>query len=292
MLTSVGLAAAVPFAPIQSQSPVDRSAARFSVVVSGHGRPMLLIPGVADGGRVWDGTVAAFKNDYECHVFTLAGFAGQPPVGDGAYLPAMRDAIVAYVREHHLAKPVIVGHSLGGFLALSIAASAPDLPGAVINVDGLPFRGAMSDPKATAESALPIAEKMRNTMHDADAAAFTQMQDAQLRTMVRDTTRLPLLREMARTSDRATVAEATYELYITDLRPGLARVKAPVLNLHSWAGYASYGMTHDIAGSMFGAQYTTLATGTTHYNDTSYHFIQFDAPEWLYGEMRAFLNRP
>jgi len=251
---------------------------------------MLLIPGLADGGAVWDGTVTEFKSEYECHVFTLAGFAGQPPIADSAYLARIQEAIVAYIRDRHLVKPIIVGHSLGGFLALSIAASEPDLPGAIINVDGLPFRGAMTDPKATVETALPLAGQMRKMMRDADAATFAEKQDAQLRTMVRDTTKLPLLRAMGRSSDRATVSEAMYELSTTDLRPILSRIKAPVLNLHSWAAYTIYGMTHERAAAMFGAQYASLATGTMHINDTAYHFIQFDAPTWLYSEMHAFLN--
>ena len=249
-----------------------------------------LTPSVVPRTKISSSAVGEFRNDYECHVFTLAGFAGQPPVRDSAYLATMQQAIVTYVREHHLVKPVIVGHSLGGFLALSIAASEPDLPGAIVNVDGLPFRGAMSDPTATVETSLPVAEKLRTMMRDADAATFAQGQEAQLRTMVRDTTYLPLLRAMGRVSDRATMGEATYELFTTDLRQRLARVKAPVLNLHTWAQYAAYGMTHENAVSMFGAQYTALGTGTMHINDTSYHFIQFDAPDWLYAEMRAFLN--
>ena len=52
----------------------------FAVTVTGSGRPMVLIPGLACGGSVWDATVAHYKASYECHVVTLAGFAGQPAI--------------------------------------------------------------------------------------------------------------------------------------------------------------------------------------------------------------------
>ena len=50
----------------------------FAVKVTGTGQPMILIPGLACSGEVWDSTVAHFKDRCECHVLTLAGFAGQP----------------------------------------------------------------------------------------------------------------------------------------------------------------------------------------------------------------------
>ena len=38
---------------------------------------MILIPGLTCGGDVWKSTVEHFKDRYECHVLTLAGFAGE-----------------------------------------------------------------------------------------------------------------------------------------------------------------------------------------------------------------------
>lgn len=37
-----------------------------------------MIPGLSSSGKVWDATVENWKSRFECHVFTLAGFAGQP----------------------------------------------------------------------------------------------------------------------------------------------------------------------------------------------------------------------
>ena len=53
----------------------------FRVHVSGTGRPVLLIPGLASSGGTWTTTVAHLNDRCTCHVLTLAGFAGTPPVG-------------------------------------------------------------------------------------------------------------------------------------------------------------------------------------------------------------------
>lgn len=117
---------------------------------------MILIPGLLSSGDVWSGTVAHFKDRYECHVLTLAGFAGQPAVPP-PFLQTVRDDVLRYIQEKKLDHPVIVGHSLGGFLAFWIAATAPDAVGPLVAVDGVPFLPALMDPSATLATAATAA---------------------------------------------------------------------------------------------------------------------------------------
>lgn len=279
-------------AGLHAQLAADAGTAAFAVEVAGRNRlgTMLLIPGLTNDGSVWKSTVEAFGADYEMHVLSLAGFAGRPPVSrDSAWLQFVRDEIVEYVRVRRLDRPVLVGHSLGGFLSLWIAATAPELPSAVINVDGLPFLAAAGNPNATVDSVRQQAEQMRQMMTAANSQ-FSQMQEQQIRMMVRDSTALPLVLQMARDSDMGTVSTAMYELFTTDLRPELGRIRAPVLNLHAWVAYKTFGATRASIEQMLAVQYATLANGTTRIHDESYHFIMYDEPEWLIGEMRSFLQ--
>ncbi len=287
--TAQSQSAATPAASTTAPEP-----APFAVKVVGKGPPMLFIPGLTSGGAVWDDIVTAFADRYQCHVFTLAGFAGQAPVSaDSTWLTRMRDAIVDYARAERLERPIVVGHSLGGFLALDIAVREPALPRAVVNVDGLPFLPGTISPDATLESVKPMVAQMRRAMtgsNAAQAAQAEQMQEMQLRSMVRDTSKLPMIRSMGRASDRATVAEAMSALYAVDLRPDLSRITAPVLNLHAWVAYRSYGQTRPRMEQLLANQYAALRTGTTRISDSAYHFIMLDEPAWLISEMQAFVS--
>lgn len=75
------------------------------------------------------------------------------------------------------------------------------MPSAIVNVDGLPFLGAMMSNTATAESVRPMAQQMRKQFSGGGNPAAAQMQETQRRSMIRDTTKLSVAREMGRTSD-------------------------------------------------------------------------------------------
>lgn len=283
------IAAAV--AMLVASTAAAQEARPFAVDTVGRGSPMILIPGLASAGSVWHETVNEFARDHEVHVLTLAGFAGQPPLGvDSGWVFAMRDAVTAYARG--LAEPpVLVGHSLGGVIAMSLALEHPELVRAVVNVDGLPFVGATVAPTATVESVRLQALQMRRMMLDPQGREqFARMQDAQIGMMVRDSSAHDAVRTMMRDSDPTTVATVSFELWTIDLRPELARLRVPMLATHAWAGYASFGMTRERADTMFGAQYASNAAVRLRINDRAHHFIMLDEPAWLHAEMRDFLG--
>jgi pimeloyl-ACP methyl ester carboxylesterase len=272
-------------------APSLHAQAPFRVEVAGSGPPMLLIPGLTSNGEVWRATVEEFSRDHEVHVFSLAGFAGVPPIAtDSGWLLRQREAIVAYVRDRRLEKPVIVGHSLGGFLALWIAADHPELPGAVVNVDGMPFFGILMNPNATRETMRPMAAQMHRMMMGPGAREnYLRMQDSQLRMMARDTASHAMLARHGRDSDMGTMAIAMHDMYVEDLRADLARVRVPVLNVHAWAAYAAMGQSREGIERIAANQYAALASQRLRIHDTAYHFIMLDEPAWLHREMRDFL---
>jgi pimeloyl-ACP methyl ester carboxylesterase len=99
---------------------------------------MILIPGLQCSGAVWNEAVVFYSDKYQVHVLTIAGFAGEPAI-PGLPLSTVRDDLIRYIRENKLNHPVIVGHSLGGFLALWIAATGRDMIDRIVSVDGVPF---------------------------------------------------------------------------------------------------------------------------------------------------------
>src|SRR4026209_2037431 len=98
------IALAIYFACISA----SQGASTFRVQVIGKGEPMILIPGLSSSGDVWKTTVIHYQEHYQCHVLTLAGFAGVPPLTDDAFLDHVKNDIISYIKENHLEKPVIV----------------------------------------------------------------------------------------------------------------------------------------------------------------------------------------
>src|SRR5579864_5318242 len=115
--------------------PADYS---FSVEKSGHGPAMILIPGLYCSGDVWKETVAHYKDHYTCYSLTLPGFAGQAPIHADTLLTAITRDIARFIVQNHLQKPLVVGHSLGGWVALDLAVENPGLLGGVICVSSAP----------------------------------------------------------------------------------------------------------------------------------------------------------
>ena len=262
----------------------------FEVKVTGHGAPMILIPGLASSGETWDSTVAHYKDHYECHVFTMAGFAGVPRI-PAPLLDHYRDAVAAYIREKGLNKPVIVGHSLGGFVALAIGEKYPDLPGKLIIVDADPFLAGIMDPTATPEKAKETGEQMRGYMSRQSQSDYERYVKSGMstRAMVTKDSDLDKLIAWSLASDRTAVTDAFAEMMAADLRPDLDKIHCPTLVMVTWIGYKEY-TDHAKTDANVRAQYATLKGVDIEITDTSRHFIMWDDPDWMFAKMDKFLQ--
>ncbi|WP_205501556.1 alpha/beta fold hydrolase [Rufibacter psychrotolerans] len=262
----------------------------FKVVKTGKGPAMILIPGLNSGGEVWDGTVAHYQKNYTCYVLTLPGFAGQPAIKTDHFLNSMRDEVLAFVQENKLKKPVLVGHSLGGYLALALGIKAPDTFGKIVVVDGLPFVGAAQNPTATVESIKPMTDQFRKVMATPNPEMQKQ-QEANMGSMATDSVHIKQIIAWGRASHYPTTGQAMYEMYTSDLRKDIAAIKSPVLVLGAWYGYKNYGVTKDITTHMFKAQFANLPTADIRIADTAKHFIMYDEPAWMFAQLDAFLKK-
>lgn len=128
----------------------------FVAEVVGAGRPVIFLSGFACSGQVWHGTVEHLAGRAESHVVTLAGVAGVPPVARPS-LAGVHAELKRYVVENALVSPVVVGHSLGGMLALWLAETESGV-GGVIDVEGLPYIGGPAEPTAALLNSMTTSE--------------------------------------------------------------------------------------------------------------------------------------
>ncbi len=154
-----------------------------------HGPAVILIPGLQGGSWVWKDTIAHLQSDHVVYAVTLAGFDGVPaPAPRGNLFDQADASLLQLIKEQHIDKPVLIGHSLGGTLALRFAGEHAGLISGVVAVDGLPIFPGME--RVTAAQRQTMAAQMQQQMSAAsqqqfEAQALTYMQkigviDAQL----------------------------------------------------------------------------------------------------------------
>ena len=205
-------------------TPAFAAPTAFTVDVTGKGRPVILIPGLGCPGLVWKETAAHLEKTHEVHVLHLAGFAGNKPIGR-AIPGAVKDDVVQYIKEKQLDKPVVIGHSMGGFVAIWIAEAAPDLVGPVVVVDAGPTMGG-GDPDM-----LPYATQKRDQYKAMNGREFEIAIRGKFSGMFTDPKKAEheaIIATVAKSNPRA-FADALFELSTVDLRPLLWKIKAPTL---------------------------------------------------------------
>jgi pimeloyl-ACP methyl ester carboxylesterase len=263
----------------------------FTFEKSGKGRPMILIPGLYCSGKVWDETVDHFKDRYQCYEITLPGFAGQPPIQSDSMLKSFAFQLAKFIRQRNMIKPVIVGHSLGGFIALLIGELYPELPGDLIIVSSAPFLPALAmSPDITVDSTSKIGIQIKNGMKNMTAGQIRQSQKFTLPSMIRDSAKIAEVTDMAVKSDPATQGEVMYELFSTDLRTEIKKIHCPILVLGDWVSYKKYGATRDNVLKNYKDQFSFASRVTIAINDSSNHFIMFDEPKWFDQQIESFLH--
>jgi pimeloyl-ACP methyl ester carboxylesterase len=263
---------------------------RISVEVKGSGPDVILIPGLSSSPRVWDSTVAALPG-YRYHLVHVAGFAGKAPGANasGEVVAPVAEEIARYIREAKLKRPAIIGHSLGGTLAMMVASKHPQLASKVMVLDMVPFMAALfGGPGATPETVRPIAEQMRTGIANGTGEARKAMAAQTIAGMVRTESLRPAAIAHSLDSDAKVSAQAMYELILLDQRPALKSITVPMQVL--WVRAPSAPITDEQMAQFYKLSYANVPQAKLTQVPNSYHFIMWDAPEAFQREVTAFLS--
>ena len=288
-LTLAGCSKA-PAPPADQPSARPFASDRISVVTRGTGPDIVLVPGLDSHRDVWDGVADSLEGRYRLHLVQVNGFAGLAPGAnaDGPVSAPAAEEIARYITETGLTRPAVVGHSMGGTIAMMLAARHPELVGRLMVVDMPPALGVMfTPPGSTAEAVRQMADSMRAGILAAapGAGMFEQM----VPTMTRVDSMKPMLLAGARGSHRATTANAFHELIVTDLRPELPRITAPMTVLYVLPPNSPIPLAQ--YESAMRAAYAGAPSAQIVKIEDSYHFIQFDQPGRLIAELDALMRR-
>ena len=263
---------------------------RIAVTVTGSGPDAVLIPGLASSGHVWDATVAHIGGHHRVHVVQVAGFAGTPAGSNasGPVFDPVVEAVHAYIAANHLQGAAVIGHSLGGTMAMRLAIAHPGDAGKIMIVDSLPYIGMMFGPQMTVPMVQPQATMIRDKTVSGTQEAYAAAEPSQMAPLIKShNAEADAAIAAASASDHRVVGQALYDDLVTDLRPDLAKITVPVTMLYPWD--ESSGAPQQVFDTLYTGAYASLPNRKVERVDGSYHFIMIDQPAVFLQKVDAFL---
>lgn len=253
----------------------------ISIEIIGEGKPIFYLPGFTVPGSIWKETVAKVVLDRKSYLFSYAGFNGNKPIKMPWY-SRIRDSIIEYIETNNLDEIIIVGHSMGGNLAIDIASKLPNKISKIIVVDALPCIREVVMPNVPAES-LFYESPYNKQMLEMNEQQFENMASMMASNMTLNEKRIDSLTKWIVEADRKTWVYGYTDLLKLDLRNVLSKIECETLILG--APFPNL----EIAKENYESQYSNLAKKTIIIAPNSKHFIMFDQPKWFYETVNGFL---
>lgn len=282
VITAVIAAVATP-----AQAPF--ASERVTITIQGSGPDVILVPGLSSNPRIYAKLIAALPG-YRYHLVQVRGFSGTTPGANvsGDVSAEVAEELARYIHEQKLAKPVLIGHSMGGTIGMMLASRHPDALGKLMVVDMLPFTGAFFGARSGAEARAIVDKMQQQWSGNPEAAAATMTQI--ISGMVNNEAERPAVLNDARTSDQKLVARTYADIQATDLRDEVKAVKVPVAVLYAKPAQAAAVPDAQFDG-LYKTQYANLRGVTFTRIPNAAHFIMLDNPERFAAETKAFLAR-
>ncbi|HEY6236526.1 MAG TPA: alpha/beta hydrolase [Candidatus Elarobacter sp.] len=260
----------------------------------GSGDPIVLVPGLASGAWTWNGVIPHLAAKHSVYAVTLAGFAGRPAAGEPSFAAFEKD-LTALFDQRHLVKPVLVGHSLGGTLAIDYAETHPDRVRAVVAADGLPVFPGMQ--QLTAQQREAAGAQMAAGVKSQTPEQLLAFEKSYMATVgVSDPALADQIATLSSQSAPPAVAAWLQADLAADLRPNLAKITVPVLEIAPYSpseGNPSAPMHYTEAEK--GNYYRALLAGVAKLDVVtiapSRHFVMLDQPERFNAALDGFLAR-
>lgn len=222
-----------------SNRAVFRSDRVLVETVAGPSDPLqdvVLIPGLASTGEIWRRTARRLSARHRVHIVTVRGFGeiAAGANGSGSLSAPIAAELGRYVREQRLRRPALIGHSLGGQLALRLAADQPRRIGRLMVVDASPFFPALISANTRVADVEPVAQIVYQSIQFLGDDALASRGQA-LGVNLGGASDALFNAVGWQGGDRRVLSQALYEAMTQDLRPRLPSITAPVTVVYGWS---------------------------------------------------------
>lgn len=103
----------------------------------GEGQPLVLLHGIFGSSDNWLTQARMLSAHFRTYAVDLRNH-GHSPHADTFDYPVMAADVLEFIETHHIADPVIIGHSMGGKVAMNLAVAHPEKLQKLIVVDIAP----------------------------------------------------------------------------------------------------------------------------------------------------------
>ncbi|MEI6180207.1 MAG: alpha/beta hydrolase [Chloroflexales bacterium] len=201
---------------------IDNQVVHYEVF--GRGRPVLFLHGWLGSWRYWFPTVEVIAEHFRTYSFDFWGFGDSRRSQTRESIQAYSDQVIRFLDAMGIDQVMVVGHSMGGMVALKTALSYPDRIKRVVTV-GAPIDG----------NSLSWLLKLTNQRVFANAFARWPWVRRKLFHFFLGETSDPAVSEMIDDSVKSsanTLRYAVNSMWRTDLRSELPHLRVPALIIH------------------------------------------------------------
>ena len=92
----------------------------FSKIYGSHSQDLIVIHGIFGMSDNWNSLGKRFAENFKVHLIDLRNH-GKSPHSDEFNYQVMSDDVFEYIGDNDIQNPIILGHSLGGKVAMKIA---------------------------------------------------------------------------------------------------------------------------------------------------------------------------